>query len=381
MRNTHHHPALATIAALSALSMAGSYLLPAPARADDQVLSVEASGAVHVPPLILPPSEYWSPEFTSAYAQVARAVTGLSNLGHLPAASAPKSEWDQFDVSCERRSAATLDWERQHYASDVFETQIAGVRVAIVTPKAGTSPQNARRVLIQLRGGACGGLSDGELEALPLAVLGGIKVIVIDYRPAPRNPFPSSIEDVVAVYRELLKKTHPHRIGLFGTSGGGMLTAQTLAWCQVNGLPQPGAVGIFWAGVPASPYPFGRFGDSLLWELGGVPRPDHSNYRAMIASLAEYMRGVDSGDVRAYPGSSDAVLAKFPPTLFVTGGRALDMSAAVTSHARLLKLGVDSQLYFMEGGWHASSFGTRGSSEEHDVNDYIAHWFELHLAR
>jgi len=379
MRNTLHRLALATIAVLSALSAAASCLLPTPARADDQVLSVEVSGAVHVPPLILPPSDYWSPEFTSAYAQVARALTAVPNLGHLPAANAPKSEWDQFDVGCERRAAAALDWERQHYASEAVETRIAGVRVAVVTPKTGTQPQNARRVLIQLRGGACGGLSDGELEALPLAALGGIKVIVVDYRPAPRYPFPSSIEDVVAVYRELLKKTNPNRIGLFGTSGGGMLTAETLAWCQVNGLPQPGAAGIFWAGIPASPYPFGKFGDSLLWELGGVPRPDHANYRAMIASLAEYMRGVDSDDVRAYPGSSDAVLAKFPPTLFVTGGRALDMSAAVTSHARLLKLGVDSQLYLMEGGWHASSFGTRGSPEEHDVNVYIARWFEKHL--
>ncbi len=381
MKTSPYRLALSAIVLLLDVTLAWVCQSLAAARADDQVLSVDPSGAVHVPALTLPASEYWSPEFTAAYAQGARAVTSVPNPYKLPAANAPKSDWDQFDVGCEHRAAAGLGWELEHYAGEVHESRIAGVRVAVVTPKNGIPSQNTRRVLIQLRGGACSGLSEGELEALPLAALGGLKVIVVDYRPAPRNPFPSSIEDVVAVYRELIKTTSPNRIGLFGTSGGGMLTAETLAWCQVNGLQQPGAVGIFWAGIPASPYPFGKFGDSLLWELGGVPRPDHGNYRALIASLAEYMRGVDSNDVRAYPGSSDAVLAKFPPTLFVTGGRALDMSAAVTSHARLLKLGVDSQLYLMEGGWHASSFGTRGSPEEHDVNEYIARWFERHLAR
>ena len=53
----------------------------------------------------------------------------------------------------------------------------------------------------------------------------------------------------------------------------------------------------------------------------------------------------------------------------------------IVSHARLLKLGVDSYLYFMEGAWHAASSGTRGSPEERDVNTYIGRWFGQHLAR
>jgi acetyl esterase/lipase len=93
------------------------------------------------------------------------------------------------------------------------------------------------------------------------------------------------------------------------------------------------------------------------------------------------MDGVAANDPVGYPGSSDPTLAKFPPTLFVTGTRALDMSAAITSHARLLKLGVDSSLYVMEGGWHAASYGTRGSPEEVDVNTYIGRWFDQHLSK
>jgi monoterpene epsilon-lactone hydrolase len=74
-------------------------------------------------------------------------------------------------------------------------------------------------------------------------------------------------------------------------------------------------------------------------------------------------------------------LRKFPPTLLLTGTRALDMSAAVVSHRRLVRLGVDASLYVMEGGWHAASYGTRGSPEEIDVNTYIGHWFDRNLAR
>ena len=57
------------------------------------------------------------------------------------------------------------------------------------------------------------------------------------------------------------------------------------------------------------------------------------------------------------------------------------MSAIVVSHARLLKLGVDSYLYVTEGGWHGAVFQAVASREAHDANAYIAHWFDQHLTR
>src|SRR5581483_4488530 len=200
-----------------------------------------------------------------------------------------------------------------------------------------TMQLNQHRVLIQLHGDSCAGLSLGQLEAIPIAFFGRIKVVVVDFRPAPRYRFPASLEDLATVYTGLLQQHKPESVGVFGTSGGGILAAQFVAWCQANKLPRPGAVGIFWSGIPAAPYPFGKFGDGLLWELGGVPRSDHTKYNAMIAKIAEYISNAAPNDPRAYPLASDTVLANFPSTLFVTGGRALDSSAAVTSHARLLK--------------------------------------------
>jgi len=101
---------------------------------------------------------------------------------------------------------------------------------------------------------------------------------------------------------------------------------------------------------------------------------------AVTAAAAWYMASADIDDPQAYPGSFGTVLAKFPPTLLVTGTRSLDMSPAIAAHSRLLRPGVDTYLYVMEGGWHGASISANGSREKHDANTYIARWFCQHLS-
>lgn len=374
-------PSMALVASVAWLLLTGPAAADPPASPSPLAAETTADpdGTLHVPALSLPPSEFWSDGFRAAFAAMATRIAGARNFRQ-PEPTAPKAEWDAYDRACERSQASTLAWQRANYPVDVVETTFGGVRAAVVTPKDGVSAANRRRVLIELHGGSCGGL-DGLTEAIPVAHFGKFKVVVIDYRPAPRFKYPASIEDVVAVYKALLKDHRSEAIGIFGTSGGGMLASQVLPALQEENAPRPGAVGIFWAGITDHPYPFGKFGDSLLWELGGVPRADHTPYMALIKQLSGYMAEVPADDPVGYPGSSDAVLAKFPPTLVVTGTRAVDMSAAVVSHRRLVRVGVDASLYVMEGGWHAASYGTRGSPEEVDVNTYIGRWFDRHLAR
>jgi len=348
------------------------------ASAEEGGVTVDPDGTVHVSDLALPPSSYWSPQFKAAFIKQARGALAAGSYTQ-PAPNAPRTEWNAFDARCRAGAAGTLKWERANYPVEVVEGRMNGVAVASVVPRAGIAARDAHRVLIELHGGSCGGF-DGETEAIPVAYFGRLKVLVVDYRPAPRYAYPASVEDVVAVYKALIGRYKPTAIGIFGTSGGGMLTSEVLSWLQAEGLPRPGAAGIFWSGIMAAPYPWGHFGDSLTWELGGIPRPNHTVYRRLIAQLSQYMKGVKANDPRAYPGSSDEVLRKFPPTLFLTGTRAVDLSSAVTSDARLLTLGVDADLYVMEGGWHASSYGTDGSPEERHVNEYITRWFESHLS-
>ena len=341
--------------------------------------TVSADGTIGLSRLDLPPSSYWSPQFRAVYVRNAALIVTHRSYAQ-PAADAPKADWDAYDAGCVKGQAETLRWQKEHYPVRVDDTQIGGVRVARVTPTEGVAAENRGRVLIELHGGSCGGF-DGLTEAIPVAHFGKITVVSVAYRATPREPYPASLDDVLQVYTGLLKSHRASRIGLFGTSGGGMLVSQALSRMQRDRIAQPGAAGIFWAGLTGFPYPFGKFGDSELWEGGGIPHNDHSGYRGLIVQLSQYLKGVPTDDPVAYPLSSDAVLRKFPPTLFLTGTRALDQSAAVASHARLLKLGVDASLYVMEGGWHAASYGTYGSPEEADVNSYIGKWFAAHLAK
>ena len=52
------------------------------------------------------------------------------------------------------------------------------------------------------------------LESVPIASLGGYKVITVNYRMAPEATHPAAVEDVATVYRELLKSTS-RRISAF----------------------------------------------------------------------------------------------------------------------------------------------------------------------
>jgi len=84
-------------------------------------------------------------------------------------------------------------------------------------------------------------------------------------------------------------------------------------------------------------------------------------------------------DPRANPSASDEVLAGFPATLWVIGTRSCGISPVI---GRLLKLGVDSHLYVMEGGPHgAFHIGQHTTPEGQDIIRYVARWFQRHLAR
>ena len=82
------------------------------------------------------------------------------------------------------------------------------------------------------------------LESIPIAALGTVKVVAVDYRQGPEHFFPAASEDVAAVYKQLLNDYRPEDIGIYGNSAGGVLAAMAVAWFQKEGLPTPGAIAI-----------------------------------------------------------------------------------------------------------------------------------------
>jgi pimeloyl-ACP methyl ester carboxylesterase len=123
---------------------------------------------------------------------------------------------------------------------------IGGVQTFEVTPEGPIAPENRSRVLINLHGGAyiVNGGQDAVLEAIPVAHLLGIRVIAVDYRMPPADPFPAALDDAVVVYRSVIETADPRTVGVYGTSAGGGLTAALLLKLRAIQLPLPGAVGL-----------------------------------------------------------------------------------------------------------------------------------------
>ena len=62
--------------------------------------------------------------------------------------------------------------------------------------------------------------------------------------------------------------------------------------------------------------------------------------------------GTDRNDPLVTPALFMDVLARFPPTLVVTGMRDIAMSNAIITHTRLLQAGARAELFVQEGPGH-----------------------------
>jgi acetyl esterase/lipase len=230
-------------------------------------------------------------------------------------------------------------------------------------------------VLINLHGGAfAGGARDGgQAESIPVAALGVIEVIAIDYREGPENHFPAASEDVAKVYAELLKTYRPENIGIFGCSAGGVLAAESVVWFQRHNLPRPGAIAMLCSGAKLFS------GDSayLAPILNGSPPIKPDDQPSSLTSLP-YFAGADPTDPLVLPGVSDTVMAQFPPTAILTGTRDFAMSAALDTANQLNRLGVEAELHVWDGMSHAFMMLSQ-LPEAREANLAVAKFFDRHL--
>ena len=349
--------------------------------ADTPAAAPAGPGVMQIPGFEIPPSRYLSKQGEAM------------NIAMQHVLAQPKSATQTADELRAAHDAAltpVLNRMRQLYNVQIADDQIAGVPVRVITPGAGGDQKNKDRVLINLHGGAFfqGEKIEALVESVPVAAVAGMKVITVSYRQGPEYKFPAATEDAEAVYREVLKTTKPQNVGIYGCSAEGALTAMVAAALIRDKVPLPGGIGIFSSGAYADfsgdPREKGTWGgDSRYWAppLYGQPKlPLTWSEQPIIPAAKAYLAGVDLSDPLASPAESSELLARFPPTLILTGTRSYDMSAAVETHRQLVKNGVDADLHVWDGVGHCFIF-VPDIPESREAYDVIGKFFNSRLGR
>ena len=346
------------------LNLAFLFLLAVPAMAqtappaNPDTSTFDPDGTAHIT-RVVPMPKTVSPEAQQWLKDVERESPQTSNLAE--------------------RRAGTERWQKSQSAEakrlfpvNIEPLVIAGVQTDIITPLA-MSDEDKTRVLINLHGGGFNSDSGSLIEGIPICYLTKIKVVSVYYRLAPENPFPAAVDDVVAVYKELLKSYKPHRIGIFGTSAGGILTTEVTVKLKQLGLPLPGALGLFTMLAD-----FSHTSDSQqLFALNGLaggigpqdPNGGHDD---------EYVGKTDRRDPVLSPLFAD--LHGFPSSLLVTGTRDALLSSTTIFHRALLHAGVDAQLLVFEAMPHAFWYHFQ-LPETTEALDMMAKFFEEKLRK
>lgn len=261
------------------------------------------------------------------------------------------------------------------FSVDVKAGVIAGVKTHTVSPKS-LPEKNRDRLLIYVHGGGyiLNGGEGSVPEAMAMAHYGQMNVISVDYRMLPDYPFPAGLDDVIAVYKEVLKKYKPGNIGFFGTSAGGGLTAAAMLKLKELKLPQPAVVGL---GTPFMDIT--KTGDS------------YSTNQEIDNFLVTY-DGLLKSIAKLYAGSNDMknplispiygdFSKGFPPTILTSGTRDLFLSNTVRTHQKLRQAGIDAYLQVFEGCSHAFYLQVLDSPESKQAYQEMVLFFDKYLGK
>jgi epsilon-lactone hydrolase len=160
-----------------------------------------------------------------------------------------------------------------------------------------------------------------------LAVAARARLLAVDYRLAPENPFPAALEDAMTAYEWLLVDgADPRQLTVVGDSAGGGLAFALLLRCRDEGrLPLPAAVAALspWTDLALT-------GASLRRNADAAPFVDANG----IPPVAEYyLAGADPRHPYASPLYGDPT--GLPPALIQVGSDEVLLSDAARMADRL----------------------------------------------
>ena len=309
-------------------------------------------GSLQLGPRTLPP-----PHGASEVVRASVAASNPADRKHTGPIPQTTEEWLAFVAAADELAIAGARALEEALPVTVEHDEIAGVDVYHVVPDE-ISPAHEEHLFVHVHGGAylLNGGPACVAEALLLAAGVGIRAVSIDYRMPPLHPYPTPVDDVVAVYLELLQRQRARSMVMGGSSAGGALTMLAVQRLLEGGMRVPGALLV---GTPGSD--LSGMGDSI--RLNQDVDRNIPEWSELLLAMAElFANGIELTDPRISPQYGD--FDGFPPTLLVSGVRDILLSNTVRTHTSLLEAGTEAELIVFEGMSHAD-YIVEFSSPEH----------------
>ncbi len=359
------------------LSLVGPNAVHAQGMVPPAALQLEATqneanskaGPRSVPAKVLPVPTTVSKEMQAAIASAYLMPKWTAN--HPQSAA----DWKKVVDGATKVTMAALPGLREKLGVSVEQISLGGVNAYVVTPQ-DLPAANKNRVALYFHGGGFvyNPGEAGTWEAILMAAYGGYRVISVDYRMPPDDPYPAGLDDAVNAYKAVVKQYGAEKVAVFGTSAGGGLTLSLMLRIKAEKLPMPGAI------APETPY------SDLTEEGGGDSMKTNEwvdgsliSYNGYIrhSSLA-YANGHDPKDPLISPIYGD--WHGFPPAIIATGTRDLFLSLSALTHRKLRQAGVEAELHVWEGQSHAQYY-VPYTPETKEQYAEISRFFSKHLAR
>jgi acetyl esterase/lipase len=190
------------------------------------------------------------------------------------------------------------------------------------------------RAILYLHGGgyAIGSIATHRYLMQGIGKASGARVLGVDYRLAPENPYPAAVEDAVTAWQWMLAQgLEPGRCAIGGDSAGGGLALATLVALRDRGIALPGGAALLspWTDLAGT-------GASVETKAAEDPMVTDAGLRMMADA---YLAGSDARDPLASP--LYASHAGLPPLLIQVGSAEILLDDATRLADRAKAAGVE----------------------------------------
>eukprot|EP00803_Ostreobium_quekettii_P006003 evm.model.scf_2497EXC.3 EVM.evm.TU.scf_2497EXC.3 scf_2497EXC:18344-19369(+) len=280
--------------------------------------------------------------------------------------------WKALRAETEEMSRARSAEAADRSRVSIRRSELGGVSVLDIRPEGWV---RSGQVIVYAHGGAYTlGSAESSLSAsAPMAASTGMRVVSLDYTPAPFAKWRKITDQVVAVIRGLVEEGCPlGEMAVCGDSAGGGLVAGCVLKMRDAGLDMPAAV-VLW-----SPWSdLSETGDT--W--GTLREHDPIIGRSSLAgSAAAYADPADQRHPYVSPVYGDYSRG-FPPTLIQVGTKEVTLSDAVRHYQALDAAGVDVKLDVYEGMWHRFQYYNWDLPESDIARTKMAKFLGKHIGR